>query len=66
MVFDFKKLSQAERMLLCSAIAESVYDDMLGGSFDDSALQDAVICQIFVNRIVFKLNERRNEDAEIH
>ena len=51
-------------MLLCSAIVESVYDEMLGGSFDDSALQDAVICQIFVNRIVFKLNERR-EDARL-
>lgn len=59
MVFDFKKLTQAERVLLSSAMLESVYDEMLGGSCDDSILQDAVICQIFINRIVFKLNERR-------
>ena len=62
MVFDFKKMTQADRVLLSSAILESVYDEMIGGSCDDSMLQDAVICQIFINRILYRLNERR-EDA---
>ena len=44
-------------------------DDVLHEKYEDGLLQDAVICQIYVNRIVFDLNEKQQkgeDDAEIH
>ena len=54
---DFKKYSQKDRIAFAVGLLESVYDDFLHEQYEDGLLQDAVICQIYVNRIVFDLNE---------
>ena len=61
-MIDFKKLSHPDRMAFVCAMLESIYEDMYNGQVDPEILQDAVYAQIFVNRIVFDLNEAKEKN----
>lgn len=59
------KRSQAERIALVGALAETIWLEFQDGDIDDDILQAAVNAQICLNRIVWLLNERLNEDEEV-
>lgn len=59
------KRSQAERIVLVCALAETIWMEILDGDIDDDILQAAVNAQIYVNRIVWALNKRLNAHEEV-
>ena len=63
-MIDFKKLSHSDRMAFVCAMLESIYEDMYNGQVDPEILQDAVYAQIFINRIVFDLNEKQQKGED--
>lgn len=56
-----KKRSISERLAIAESLLVSVMQDLTEGKAetDTGTLQAAVNCQIEVNRIVWKLNERK-------
>ena len=61
---DFKKYSQKDRMAFVNALLESVYENIMNREADPGILQDAVYAQIFINRIVFDLNEKQQKGED--
>ena len=59
------KRSQAERIALVSALAETIWLEFLDGEIDDDIIQPAVNAQIVLNRIVWYLNKRKNAREEV-
>lgn len=59
------KRSQAERIALVGVVAETIWLEFQDGDIDDDILQTAVNAQVCLNRIVWLLNERLNEDEEV-
>ncbi len=58
---DLSKRSQTERLTIAESLVSSVWEEFLNGSIDEENLQIAVDLQVNVNRIVWKLNEVRDE-----
>lgn len=58
---DLSKRSQIERLTIAESLVSSVWEEFLNGSIDEENLQIAVNLQVNVNRIVWKLNEVRDE-----
>lgn len=54
--------SQLDRIKRADDLLSTVYEEMLNGDIEDDCLQAAVFTQVTVNRIVFKLNDWRQED----
>ena len=52
---------QKERLIEIYDDLRHIYDEMQQGYIDDDAVQDAVNCQMMINRIVFEVNEDRNK-----
>lgn len=59
------KRSQAERIALVSALAETIWLEFLDGEIDDDIIQPAVNAQVLLNRIVWFLNKRKNAREEV-
>lgn len=59
------KRSQAERIALVSALAETIWLEFLDGEIDDDIIQPAVNAQIMLYRIVWYLNKRKNAREEV-
>lgn len=58
---DLSKRNQTERLTIAESLVSSVWKEYLNGSIDEENLQIAVNIQVNVNRIVWKLNEVRDE-----
>lgn len=56
-----EKRSQAERMALALSLLEGLWEEIGDGEAED-ILQEAVYAQVYINRIVWKLNEKERED----
>lgn len=59
------KRSQAERIALVDALAETIWLEFLAGEIDDDIIQSAVDAQVLLNRIVWFLNKRKNAREEV-
>lgn len=59
------KRSQAERIAIVDALAETIWLEFLDGDIDDDIIQPAVNAQIMLNRIVWYLNKRKNAREEV-
>lgn len=57
---EIRKRSQAERMTIALGLLESIWEEMCQGK-REPILQNAVNAQVMVNRIVWRLNEDRND-----
>ena len=55
------KRTQKERLATVDALISGVYEEVLSEGFTEDILQIAVDVQIMVNRLVFLLNQRRDE-----
>ena len=55
---------QKDRLIEANKILSQVWSEMELGYIDEDCLQDAVYCQIDINRIVWKLNSVRNGNDE--
>ena len=58
-----EKRTQSERLTIVEALLTSLWDEISEGEIEAKGayiLQQAVDCQIFMNRIVWKLNEERH------
>jgi len=59
-----KGMSQLGRLEAAEDILEDVWIEIASGHAEDGLLQTAVNAQIFINRIVWKLNELMNSEGE--
>lgn len=59
-VKDLVKRSQAERFAIAESLMDSVWKEYFNGSIDRNNLKLAVSIQVYVNRIVWKLNSLNN------
>lgn len=59
------KRSQAERIVIVSVLAETIWLEFLDGEIDDDIIQPAVNAQIMLYRIVWYLNKRKNAREEV-
>lgn len=60
---ELKKRSQAERLAIAYSLVDSIWAEFVDGKIDEDILQEAVYLQTDVNRIVWKLNQRRADNA---
>ncbi len=58
---DMFNRSQMARMNIAESLLESIMEEFESGVIDMNIMQTAVNCQIGINRIVWKLNQMRNE-----
>ena len=58
---EIKKRSQLERMINIEIALSQIWEEFQEGNIED-ILQVSVYAQTFLNRIVWKLNERMNND----
>lgn len=56
-----EKRTQAERMTIAELMMKEIYEEMLQGHVERGLLQQAVDMQVYINRIVWKLNEKGAE-----
>lgn len=59
------KRSQAERIALIDALAETIWLEFLDGEIDDDIIQSAVDAQVLLDGIVWFLNKRKNAREEV-
>ncbi len=60
---EIKKRSQLERMINIEIALSQIWEEFQEGNIED-ILQVSVYAQTFLNRIVWKLNERMNHDKK--
>ena len=60
-VLDLQKRSQAERLIIAETLLSGVWSEMKDNKVEEDVSQTAVNCQVLVNRIVWFLNKRLNE-----
>ena len=58
---DLIKRSQAERIAIAQSLLTSVWQDFENGDIDRNVLQAMVYIEVYVNRILWKLNKLNNE-----
>ena len=58
---EIKKRTQLERMINIEIALSQIWEEFQEGNIED-ILQVSVYAQTFINRIVWKLNERNNHD----
>lgn len=54
--------SQSERMATALSLLEGLWEEISEGEAED-ILQEAVYAQVYINRIVWKLNEKESEEC---
>ena len=57
-----QKRSQAERLVIAETLLSGVWSEMKDNKAEEDVLQTEVDCQVLVNRIVWFLNKRLNEE----
>lgn len=60
---EIKKRSQLERMINIEIALSQIWEEFEEGNIED-ILQVSAYAQTFLNRIVWKLNERMNHDKK--
>lgn len=60
---EIKKRSQLERMINVEIALSQIWEEFEEGNIED-ILQVSAYAQTFLNRIVWKLNERMNHDKK--
>lgn len=58
---EIKKRTQLERMINIEIALSQIWEEMQEGNIED-IIQVSAYAQTFLNRIVWKLNERNNHD----
>lgn len=61
---DLHLRSQAERFAIADSLLTGLWEEIRLGCAQDGILQVAVDCQVMINRIVWKLNEKLNNSNE--
>lgn len=55
---------QKDRIQEANKLLSQVWSEMEQGYIDDDCLQDAVYCQVDINRIVWRLNSLKDKDDD--
>lgn len=61
---DLFKRSQMARLNIVEGLLDSIMEDFEFGVIDANIMQTAVNCQIGINRIVWELNKKMEEDDD--
>lgn len=61
---DINKRSQLERITIAESLLDSIWEEFCNDEIDTNILQTAVYCQVYIDRIVWKLNKARKEDKD--
>lgn len=58
------KRTQAERLMIVESLVSKLWDELKDNNSEEDILQLAVNVQVFVNRIVWKLNKQMQEEVK--
>lgn len=59
-----KKRSQSERLMIVESLVSKLWDELEDNNSEEDILQLAVNVQVYVNRIVWKLNKQMQEEVK--
>ena len=57
-------ITHRRRLEQINSNLEAINEEINNGYYEDDALQEAVYCQIEINRMVWKLNKLRDEQND--